>query len=113
MEMEFLEKWDFGEIDAARGQMVNRHVTPRGQVWKWDFWENGFLGKCCQGPKYNRHVTPSGQVWKWEFFGKWDFGEIDAASGLMVNRHVTPRGQVYKLNFWKNGFLGKMMSPGA
>lgn len=48
--------------------MVNRHVTPRGQVWKWNFLENGFLGK-------------------------WDFGENDAAGGLMVNRIMTPRGQ--------------------
>jgi hypothetical protein len=55
MEMEFLGKWDFGktgfwEIDAARGQMFNRYMTPMGQVWKWafwevGFWENGFFGK--------------------------------------------------------------------
>jgi hypothetical protein len=50
MEMGFLGsgilgKWVFGENDAARGQMVNRYMTPRGQVWKWDFWKNGFFGK--------------------------------------------------------------------
>jgi hypothetical protein len=31
MEIEFLGKWVFGEINAARGLMVNRHVTPRGK----------------------------------------------------------------------------------
>ncbi len=32
----------FWENDAAMGLMVNRHVTPRGQVYKLDFWEMGF-----------------------------------------------------------------------
>jgi hypothetical protein len=31
-------------MDAARGQMVNRYMTPRGQVWKWDFGKMGFWG---------------------------------------------------------------------
>lgn len=35
----------FLENDAARGQMVNRHVTPRGHVYKLNFWKNGIFGK--------------------------------------------------------------------
>ena len=26
-------------------------------------------------------MTPRGQVWKWEFWGKWDFWGNDAARG--------------------------------
>jgi hypothetical protein len=26
-------------------------------------------------------MTPRGQVWKWEFLEKWDFWKIDAARG--------------------------------
>jgi hypothetical protein len=68
-------------------------VTPRGQVWKWDFWGSGI-------------------------FRKWVFGENDAARGQMFNRYMTPMGQVWKwafweVGFWENGFLGKMMPPGA
>jgi hypothetical protein len=58
----------FLENDAARVLIINRYMTPRGQVWKWAFWEMGFWG--------NR------------FFGK-----MDAARGLMINRFVTPKGQ--------------------
>jgi hypothetical protein len=45
--------------------MVNRHVTPRGQVWKWDFgkmgfWENGFLGEidAARGIKIFYRIKP-------------------------------------------------------
>ena len=45
--------------------MVNRHVTPRGQVWKWNFLGNGFLGE-------------------------WVFGEIDAARGIKIFYLIKP-----------------------
>jgi hypothetical protein len=45
MEIEFFGKWDFWENDGRQGPKYNRHVTPRGQVYKLNFWKNGFLGK--------------------------------------------------------------------
>jgi hypothetical protein len=62
-------------------------MTPRGQVWEWNFWGSGILGK-------------------------WVFGENDAARGQMVNRHVTPRGHVRKWDFGKMEFLGKWVFGG-
>jgi hypothetical protein len=45
--------------------MVNRHVTPSGQVWKWNFWEMGF--------------------WENGFLG-----EIDAARGIKIFYLIKP-----------------------